>query len=75
MLGMMLLTPDVTVMVVGKMSCTKDVAMTVGVTVMVDVRSGGATLTGLLEVRCWLADDPGILWVRAWRVATYDDGC
>lgn len=49
-LGMMLLTPDVTVMVVGKMFCTKDVAMTVGVTVMVDVRSGGATLAGLLEV-------------------------
>lgn len=50
MLGIMLLTPEVTVMVVGKMFWTKDVGVTVGVTVMVDVRTGGARLASLLEV-------------------------
>ena len=57
-LGLVLLAPAVTVMVVGKTFWTKDVGVTVGVTVMVeiigvtvmvDVRTGGATLDSLSE--------------------------
>lgn len=56
---MMLLMPGVTVtvMVLGEMFWTKDAGVTVGVTVMGDVRTGGAKLPNLFDVRPLLEDD------------------